>query len=190
MTSHVWVLNLNKDKNALVFSNNIEIQKLERRISRTNIIRGFFQLLIICLGFFKFFWFYSVYQIFDATALFIFVCYMLAAVLHVLCTGYFFFTLAASFVLSYQHSLYLKSNGKNFHFDPLKPMSFMINTSLDLTECNAGRHSIQKKGNNFYFEINGILLDSELNDMIGRQLKEEQQQVVAIEGVRVQYNML
>lgn len=189
--SHIWVKDINKAKNALVFADNILRQQKVSEISRTKVVKNFFNLCILTLGFFKFYWFYSVYNNPDVTALFVFSCYTLGAVLHISCTGYFFYTLIIGMIIKGQHSEYINSGGKKYSFDPENPLPHEIISSISLVECSVGKHKIVKnKDNKFYFETCGLLTDKELNEFIGRQINNEQQRVVAVEGVRHQYNFL
>ena len=94
-------------------------------------------------------------------------------------------------IIKGQHSEYINSGGKKYSFDPENPLPHEIVSSISLVECSVGKHKIVKnKDNKFYFETCGLLTDKELNEFIGRQINNEQQRVVAVEGVRHQYNFL
>jgi hypothetical protein len=178
-------------KNELVFTENTSNKAKQKILTGKKLWQNFFYLLILISALFKFLWFFLVYQVFDTTTLFIFVCYILAALLHIICTGYAVFTFIFLRKIRSQHNQYIRSEGTEFAFNPDNPFPSKIYTQIKLEPVIVGRHELANLNNgDFYFKTKGILLDKELFEMIGRQTSPEQRRTVAIEGVKHQNAIL
>lgn len=168
-----------------------EISKsIQRKISKNKFISNLFYAAILISAGFKCAWFYLVYMTFDSTALFIFVCYIVGAILHISCTGYAIFTTIFKWKINKEYSRYIHSGGDEFTFDPNKPLPLLIETDVQLSLIAVGHHELVKKDGKFHLLTRGVLTDEQLNDLIGRQLKPEQKRTMAIEGTRQQCAIL
>lgn len=144
-----------------------------------------FNILIIISGVFKFIWFYIDYLVFNSTTLLIGFFYLVGAILHILCTGFFLYTFYLKKKIKYQYRKY----PRKYRFDKLNPRGISIKANL--VEGTSGRHKIQKISDGDYTLItNGILTDENLSELIGRQEDEEQKRKVAIKGIEHQLNLM
>lgn len=162
-----------------------------RKVTNWKIYRNIFNFLILVSGFMKFFWFYIDYATFDSTAMLIAFFYMAGAVLHILCTGFFLYTLYFNIKLKAQHRRYLRpSSSSKYTFDASNPRRLPM-TREALVEATAGRHSIKKNGNEEYELVtNGVLTDENLSELIGKQDNPTQKRLVAIKGVEQQLSLM
>ncbi len=162
-----------------------------RKVSFWKAYRNIFNFLIILSGFLKFFWFYIDYAIFDSTALLIGFLYLAGSVLHILCTGYFVFSVYFISKLKSQHRRYMKpSTTAKFSFVPANPRRLVL-TSEPIEVATAGRHIIRLNENHEYELVtNGILTDENLSELIGKQKSPTQKRIVAIKGVEQQLSLM
>ena len=193
IVAHIWHKEICRLKNENVFTEGERNTANGQKISRLKLVTYFFYLLILGSAGFKCFWFFSVYSIghiFDSTALFIFVCYALGAILHITCTGYAFYTLIFKIKIRGEHNAYINSDGAEHSFNVTTPLKGLIETKMQLHPTEVGRHKIVKEDDGkFYFHTFGILTDKELRQFIGRQIEREQKRTVASEGVKHQYTI-
>ena len=92
VTAHVYQKSICRMKNEMVYEDDINVGAIKNKLKRIMLKQHFFYLLIFISALFKIYWFLSVYRIIDATTLFIMTCYILGAILHIICTGYAVFT--------------------------------------------------------------------------------------------------
>jgi hypothetical protein len=178
-------------KNDLVFTENTSNKAKQKILAGKKFWQNFFYLLILVSALFKLLWFFLVYQVFDATCLFVFTCYLIGAVLHIACTGYAVFTFIFFRIIKREHNQYIKSEGAEFAFNPDNPLRSRIATEMELETVVVGHHELKKDSDGkFFFFTRGVLMDKELFEMIGHQLSPEQKRTVAIEGVKQQYAIL
>ncbi len=188
IVAHLWHKEICRLKNENVYTEKEKNTANEQKITKLRVFTYFFYLLILASAFVKCFWFFDTYMILDSTALFVFVCYIIAAILHITCTGYAIFTFAFKIRIGREHNAYINSDGKKLTFD--KPLSGHIETNIDVDLAEVGRHKIIKgQDGSYYFLTQGILTDKELREFIFRQKSREQQRVIATAGVEHQYKI-
>lgn len=210
--SHLPQPNITKLKNELLFVAGTNLANARSRLSSRRAVQRFFYLLIIVSACFKFYWFFAVYEVFDSTALFVLTCYLIGALLHISCTGYAIFTAIFEIKIRREHREYNSSGGASHAFNPQQPRLHRFDTAIELQPVTVGRHKIERTApprqtaseqkatdvtverertsDGFFLYTNGILTDKELTQMIGQQITPDQQRVVAVEGVKHQYNMM
>jgi hypothetical protein len=186
--SHLPQKTIIKNKNIVLFeTNKTKIEAANRAIASKTRTKWFWYSLILGSGFLKAWFFFLGYGSFDATSFAVCVFYIIGAILHILCTGYALYTLFTKIRFNSQFSGYISSSGQKHQ---ATSRSHALNSTVDLVEATVGKHHLEKKGSGFQFRTFGVLTDSELGEFIGKQVNPEQQRVVAIEGVKHQFNML
>ena len=169
-----------------------EIPRSRRRWSQARFRQriGYFAILVSAA--LKIYWFMSIYQEFDTTSLFVMGCYLLAAVLHISCTGYLVFGLRFLFLWQREYSQHELSGGELFAVSEEQPLVVPILTSASLNESPAGPHRLVHNSNKatFQLEIAGLLYDEELNDLLARQYQPEQQDAIVRAGVKAQIDSI
>ena len=188
--SHLPQRDITRLKNLKMFAIGTDLANARMQQSNRRMVQRFFYLLIVVSACFKFYWFFSVYEVFDSTALFVLACYLIGALLHISCTGYAIFTTIFERKINREHREYNASGGTRHAFDPGQPRPLRFDTAVELKTVEVGRHKIERAAEGFFLYTNGVLTDKELTTMIGMQITPDQQRVVAIEGVRHQYNLL
>ena len=190
VVAHMFQKSICKMKNELFHEGETVSGAIKRRLSATKLRQRFFYLLIFVSALFKIFWFLNVYGIVDATTLFIMTCYLIGAILHITCTGYALFTFVFNRKIKNEHDKYDDSERKVFAFNDKDPLRTQLSSNT-LHEAEAGRHRITNADDgNMYLETFGVLSDSELWTMIGRQIEPERKRTLAIDGVRHQMLIL
>ena len=174
-------------RNKMVYADAKEKDSLALKIKALKSFQIFFYLLIIVNGFFKFYWFFRVYQSFDVTTILVFVAYMLGAILHIFSTGYFLFTLAFYILFTFQKLKYRWSGQKKF---VAGERSSDIDANVPLEEVRVGKHTIYKDKNKYVLKSRGILLDEQLDELIGRQRDPQAQKIVGTQGVKHQLKFI
>lgn len=186
--SHIPQKKICRLENENVFEVGEKNKSNQRKINAKKLIRNLFYVAIVFSAAFKFTWFYLVYMTFDSTALFILVCYLLGAILHITCTGYAIFTFIFNWKLRSEYNKYTDSDGQEFSENP---MQLPIKTSADLQSVEIGRHRLVREDGGFRLFTGGVLSDDQLKEMVGRQHSNpEAVRILAIEGVRQQVNIL
>lgn len=178
-------------RNQIIFQTGEQQQHTKRQLKKAILVRNFFYLLILSSAFLKFYFFFSIYLYFDATAFLILVFYLLGGILHILCTGYALFTIIFWLQISKEHNKYIASNGKAFFFEKDEPLIHEIQTSenISITTVKAEPQAIIEKNGKFYFQTFGVLTDRQLGNLISLQKNDVQRHIVAKEGVRLQYTI-
>ncbi len=190
IVAHIFQKDICKKKNELVYEDDVNLGAIKRNLASKQLKQRFFYLLIFISALFKIFWFFSVYGLVDATTLFIMTCYLIGAILHITCTGYAIFTFIFNRKLSKEYNKYLDSKHQMFAFDETLPLRSKL-SSTDLKEAEVGRHMITKgEDGHFYLETFGILTDSQLWALIGKQIEPEQKRALAVDGVKHQMLIL
>ena len=80
------------------------------------------------------------------------------------------------------------SNGRLFSYNCA--VETKIDSTMTFKEVSAGNHIIQRIGNDFYFVTKGILLDQHLIELAAKQPNQDQQRVIIIQGLILQYNQI
>lgn len=174
-------------KNQIIFQSGALQQQTKRKLLNALIWRNTFYFLIIFSGVTKFLFFFLIYMIFDARALLIGFFYLIGSILHILCTGYALFTLRFKIGIANDHSNYISSDAKQYVFNTLK---LPINAGNEkLTPVVVGLHEIMAENGIYYFQTKGILNDRELGNMIARQENDNSRRIIAVEGVKHQYEI-
>ncbi len=188
--AHYWSGDVALLRNQLVFADEMESDNIQTQITRLTHIKYLFNGLIVVSALFKWLLFYLVYEIIDGTTYTVFAFYCTGALLHITCTGYAISYWRLKWMLDKQFSVFKKSTGKTHSFDRKNPVLTKINGPACINEVTTYKHDIVKRNNDFYFATTGILLDTELAELIARQNNAEAQRVLSIEGVKLQLNML
>lgn len=188
--SHLPQRDITRLKNQMMFATGTDLANASSKLSSRRVVQRLFYLLIVVSACFKFYWFFSVYEVFDSTALFVLACYLIGALLHISCTGYAIFTSIFERKIRREHREYNASGGTRHAFAPRQPRPLRFDSTIELQPVEVGRHRIERTTEGFFLYTNGVMTDKELTEMIGRQITPDQQRVVAIEGVRHQYNLL
>ncbi len=174
-------------RNQLIFEKGAFHKKIAGKLNKALAWCNFFYFLIISSAVTKFWFFFMIYMFFDATALLIAFFYLLGGVLHILCTGYALFTTRFKIAIGKEHKKYIQSVAEQFRFTPLEQE--IDSGGMDLTPVTVGLHEIVEKEGKFFFRTNGILNDRELGNFIAHQSNDHQRRIVAVEGIRHQYNI-
>lgn len=191
ITSHLFQQDICKMKNELIWADDKRVGAISNKLKSAKQKQHFFYLLILISALFKIFWFYNVYTIIDATTLFIMTCYIIGAILHITCTGYAIFTFLFNTKINREHKKYQNTMRKEFAFDEREPLRSDALNSADLNPAEVGRHRLVKANDGkFYLETFGVLTDSDLRSLIGRQTNPEQRRSLAIDGVKHQMLIL
>lgn len=187
--AHRFQRSVCKLRNELVFEQDKEASLIRRQIKRTLAKQRLCYLMIAVSGVLKFVWFFDAYRIFDATALFVFTCYAIGAMLHMSCTGYALFTFILERKLYREHARYVETRGEAFAYgtDPLPhPLG-----EHQFVPLRVGKHEIKSDGNGkFWLYTFGVLTDAELRELIAKQYTPEQRRLLAIEGTSHQAMIL
>lgn len=192
VASHLFEGKVLQAKNELLFNtNSLRGENVKARIQKFSFLKNLLYILILASGLYKGLSFYFVFEIFDSTTLCVIIMYLVAAVLQVYCTGYAFAYWAFKIKIDRQFSIFMASEGREYAYSKTEPRRTAIETTQNLTTVSTFKHKIVKDENgNFFFETKGILLDTELSEIISKQLNKEQQRIIAVEGVRLQCAML
>jgi hypothetical protein len=173
----------------------VERERKKRQISAIKRLKLLWNVCIVISGFFKFYWFYSIYKYYlhpfgltiDANSALVFTCYIAAAGLHVVYTGYAIYTSRFNYQIQSEYTKYVQSGGQSQKNTEI--YKWPINSTIPLEEVRAGNHKIYQDSQNpdkYTFESIGILQDVELRDLISKQRTADQMSVIAREGVRMQ----
>lgn len=192
VVAHVFQKDICRLKNRMVYESDREIGIIKKRLQSARLKQRFFYFLIVVSAVFKIFWFVTVYNVIDATTLFITTCYLVGALLHARCTGYAIFTFIFNRKMSSEHAKYVDSRGERSAFDPAKPIPAIIAGPEDLAPVSVevGRHRLFTKEGQTLLHTLGVLTDAELTEMVGRQPQPEQKRVLLISGIKHQMEIL
>jgi hypothetical protein len=189
--AHWWHDMVCQYKNELVVANETAIQKdLKSKIDIYTKKQYIFYFLIVLSGGAKCAFFYSSYLAIDGLLAAVVACYMIGAILHIVFTGYFWFTSRFNFLIWREHDEYVKAHGTvhqiQGHLDRK-----IYNQNVVLEEATAGKHKIIKNiDGSYYFQLYGLLEDSELNTLILTQQNPAAQGIIAREGLSLQLDQL
>ncbi|HYK04048.1 MAG TPA: hypothetical protein VE974_20000 [Thermoanaerobaculia bacterium] len=198
--SHAFQAPICRLKNELVYASADDEGRLKRQLRRRRLWQQFFYLLILISAGLKVYWFYSVYQQFDAKAIFIATCYILGGILHIFCTGYAVFTAIHESKLRGEHNQYLDSGRKNFkikdEMTEIIPIECIpgktgyAQVELDDLPAATERTSNGASGRVSRLRTKGILTDGDLHWLIAFQKADEQMRTLATYGVKHQMEIL
>ena len=176
-----------QSKNELLFNtNNLRGENIKSMIQRFTFYRNFFYVLILASGLYKGISFYLLYTTLDSMTICVIVAYFLAAILHIYNTGYAFAYWNFQLTLSNQFKKFMNTEGGVYKYEKDAPRQTAIETTIPLKEASTSKHAIVLRSGTYFFETKGILLDTELSELISKQVNNEQQRIIAIEGVRLQ----
>jgi len=191
---HLFVKKGKLAENEAVFTDGVVLEKVRKSIKKARAYQLLFHAAIIFLGGLKVYFFLDHYlhinESITGLALSVSVFYIVAAVLHVFATGYFIFTSIFLFRMWQEYGRYVESGGKKYSFDPKNPIKSYFETEMELIPAQVGKHSLKKEGYKWVIETNGLLMDHELDEMIGKQHTPAQKHKLSLEGVRHQFNMV
>jgi len=189
--SHIWHSKVCVLENQLVIEENpIKKEFLKRKANSFKLKGYFFYFIIILSAAFKFYIFFEVYEVMDTTSIFVLACYLLAGILHIAYTGYFFYTSRYNAIMQKENDEFIISNGVKHGISGVLEQPIEAE-NVALKETVAGRHKLVKKEDGkFYFVTYGVLLDKELAALIGVQTSALTQSIVAREGLKHQLLIL
>jgi hypothetical protein len=189
VVAHAFQSPICRLRNELVYEEDEVASALRMQLKKFIRRQRAFYSLIALSAMFKFLWFFSVYSAFDATALFVFTCYTLGAVLHMNSTGYAIFTLIFARKIRGEHIEYIETNARSFCYKP-DPLKHALGEN-SLVSVVVGKHEIKEEpGDGYWLSTSGVLTDAELREMIAKQHTADQRRTVAIEGTRSQIVIL
>jgi hypothetical protein len=179
-------------QNELLFNNNtLKGDKVRRILSRYSTFKNILHFLIMLSALYKGLSFYSTYDTLDSVVISICFAYLFGGFLHIRCTGYSFAYWSFRYIMYMQFAKFMDSDGTEYAYDKQNSRLTSIETSINLTTANTFKHAIVKDENGcFYFKTLGILLDTEISELVSKQLTKEQQRIVAVEAVRLQCEQL
>ncbi|MFN3849392.1 MAG: hypothetical protein ACK4NY_08195 [Spirosomataceae bacterium] len=191
--SHLWHNKICLHRNQLVIANSsVEKEKINRLIKSYKFKTYTFYLLILVSAGFKFYLFIDAYRVWNTVSVATLVCYLLGAILHIVYTGYFFYTSRFNYKIQNEYKEYVFSNGMKYGITGI--LEQPINTdgvNIELKSYKVGSHSItQKEDGKYYFKTYGVLLDVELAALAGVQQTSIAQSIVAREGLKHQLLIL
>jgi hypothetical protein len=188
--AHWWHDMVCQYKNQLVVSNDTAVQKdLRSKIAMYERRQYSFYFLIVLSGGAKCGFFYDSYRMIDGLFVAVVACYMIAAVLHIVFTGYFWFTSRFNFLIWREHEEYVEAHGTVHRIQGYLPR-VINNQGVTLNEATAGKHKIKKQDGRYHFVLYGLLEDSELNALILEQQTPAAQGIIAREGLSLQLEQL
>jgi hypothetical protein len=188
VASHNFEGKIIQAKNELLFNtNSLRGENVKATINRFSFCKNIFYILILASGLYKGLSFYFLYETFDSMTLCVVIAYLVAAVLHIYNTGYAWAYWRFKMTMDSQFNDFMNTLGERYAYDKDLPRRSAIEATQRLTEANTFKHAIVKDENgNYFFETKGVLLDTELSELISKQLTKEQQRIIAVEGVRLQ----
>lgn len=176
-------------RNIILYSKGPVKTKYEVELTSKINYRNFFYFLIVASALAKFYFFFSIYMVFDAISLLILFLYLLGGILHISCTGYAVFSLIFYRKINKDRSLFIKSGGNENRYDINKPFEHPIevsdNVKLYPVIVDQLQRIIERDGV-YYFQTNGILNDRQLRNMISNQQTDNSKRIVALEGIKHQ----
>lgn len=186
--SHLFQPAICQLKNEAVWANEAERGRIRRRLAFNVFWQRFFYVLILASAAFKFLWFYNVYPVLDAKAVFVGVMYLIGGLLHIFFTGYAVFTFFHEWLLRSEHNQYLDSNQKEYRFREDETV-----TEFDtVCEPASSRYAVVEpsNGKGTRLRTRGLLLDEDLRWLISRQKTPEQERALVINGVKHQMTIM
>lgn len=176
-----------ESKNQLIIeTNQFKTIEIEKRIQRGLRVTYFFDILIFLSAGIKIYFIWELLgaKLFSPLGIFIIVAYIIAACLHVLCTGYFI------------HSLYLlrqnraaisefKSSGGTRHVANTLRIQ-LDNGNYILVTGDETSPSIVKENGVYFIESPGVLSDEDLNRLVSKQINATLQINIIKKGIEMQ----
>ncbi len=172
-------------------------KEIEGRLQNQKMWQRVCYAIIMVSAFFKVYWYLeAVSFILDANAILIIVMYTLGGVLHITSTGYALFMTRYILMWRSDYKKYINSHKKVNAFDVNTPYKQYIETALTLVKCEGKTYKLsyidkpeegEKQG--YYIICNGVLLDTDLRDIVQRQTEEARKTVLKA-GIACQLNIL
>jgi hypothetical protein len=184
--------------NRLVVAEKVEKDILQDKIKSRQRIVGVLSALIVLAALGKAYVFWSAqFGAFDALTAGILLSYLLAALIHIQCTGYFLFRVATSVSLWHNRGSYRRGKEPGASEDQkvtigARAHSPELHPPFKLVEATAREQRLVRTGDakTYWFETWGVLRDGELDALASAQRAEEQSAFVARAGLRHQLHIL
>jgi hypothetical protein len=174
-------------KNQRIIENNqFSLLKINKRIRQGRRFTYFFDFLLIVSASFKIFFVYELLgaSIFSPLGIFIIVAYIIAAWLHIFCTGDFVHTVWINRQNSAAIDQFKESGGAKNSATRIRIVLKESNYILGPDDITVP--SIVKEGNTYFIDSPGVPDDEDLNRIIMRQLQVDLQRNVIEKGIEMQ----
>jgi len=170
----------------IIESNQFQVIKINRRISKGKLFAIFFDSLLLISAACKIFFIWELLRdgIFSPLGIFIVIAYLIAAWLHILCTGDFFHTVWInrqnnSAIAGFKESGGVKNSATRIRF-------LLDEGNYILGPDDETMPAIIMEQNVYYIDSPGVPDDEDLNRIIMRQLHVELQRNVIVKGIEMQ----
>lgn len=191
IAAHVRHSKLVRLKNEKVFRPDDQKGRILNSIKKEKRFKSFFNSLILFSGLFKAYLFFTAFgRINDIIPWGVAIFYMVAAILHVLFTGYFIFTSIYYISNRKDRKRFENSNRKENNHDSEKRIELKATEPISFKKVAIGKHAITQENDKYYLVTQGILTDFELDELIGLQEDDSARILLCKKGVEHQFNML